>query len=219
MADLQEGEGEPVLDAGAVAVGAAPQVGAASLLELLRVWVGLGLQSFGGGTATLFLIRRAVVEQQRWLTPEEFTRDWALCFMAPGINLLCLTILVGRRVAGTAGALVALAGLMLPSVAITLAMTAVYAQLKQIDAIQAALRGLVPATVGLGLLLAADMVRPLLDASRTEGRPAYSLSIGLLAGTIAATAFWNPPVVVLLVTAGLVWALAAVWRSRARSRP
>ena len=164
----------------------------------------------------LFLIRRAVVEQQRRLTPEEFTRDWALCFMAPGINLLCLTILVGRRVAGLPGALVALLGLMLPSVGLTLAMTAAYAQLKQVDAIQAALRGLVPATVGLGLLLAVDMVRPLLAASRAESRRALTVALVLLAGTIAATAVWNPPVVVLLVGAGVAGALAAMWRRGAR---
>jgi chromate transporter len=189
------------------------------LLRLLRVWFLLGLQSFGGGTATLFLIRRAVVEQQRWLTPDEFTRDWSLCFMAPGINLLCLTILVGRRVAGAAGALVALLGLLLPSVGLTLAMTAVYAQLKQIDAIQAALRGLVPATVGLGLLLAVDMVRPLLTTSRAEGRGTLGVSVLLLLATIAATALWNPPVVVLLLSAGIIGGVAAVWRAAARSRP
>ncbi len=189
------------------------------LLRLLRVWFLLGLQSFGGGTATLFLIRRAVVEQQRWLTPDEFTRDWSLCFMAPGINLLCLTILVGRRVAGAAGVLVALVGLLLPSVGLTLAMTAVYAQLKQIDAIQAALRGLVPATVGLGMLLAVDMVRPLLTTSRAEGRGTLGVSVLLLVAIIAATAVWNPPVVVLLLSAGIIGAVAAMWRAAARSRP
>lgn len=188
------------------------------LRRLLWVWLGLGLQSFGGGTATLFLIRRAVVEQQRWLTPEEFTRDWALCFMAPGINLLCLTILVGRRVAGMVGAVVALIGLLLPSVMITLAMTAVYAQLQQLDVVRAALRGLVPATVGLGLLLAVDMVRPLLAASRAESRGSLRVSVLLLAITIAATALWNPPVVVLLVAVGLAGALAAAWRA-ARPQP
>lgn len=188
------------------------------LRRLLWVWLSLGFQSFGGGSATLFLIRRAVVEQQRWLTPEEFTRDWALCFLAPGINLLCLTILVGRRVAGMAGAVVALIGLLLPSVTITLAMTALYAQLQQLDAVQAALRGLVPATVGLGLLLTVDMVRPLLVSSRAESRGSLRVSVLLLLVTILATALWNPPVVVLLLAVGLASALFAAWRA-ARPQP
>jgi chromate transporter len=185
-----------------------------SLWLLLRIWLALGVQSFGGGTATLFLIRRAAVEQQRWLTSEEFTRDWALCLMAPGINLLCVTILIGRRAAGAPGAVVALAGLLLPSVAITVLMTAIYASAQRLGAVQAALRGVVPATVGLGLLLALGMARPLLAASRREGRPSLLLSCGLLAGSGLAVALWRLPVVLVLCVAALVGAIAE-WR-RAR---
>ena len=79
-----------------------------SLWLLLRVWFMLGLQSFGGGMATLYLIQRTTVERYHWLTAAEFSRDWALCQAAPGINLLGMTILIGRKVAGLAGALVAL---------------------------------------------------------------------------------------------------------------
>ena len=38
-----------------------------ALWLFLRVWLSLGLQSFGGGAATLTLIRRAVVERHHWL--------------------------------------------------------------------------------------------------------------------------------------------------------
>src|SRR4051812_17220439 len=87
-----------------------------SLLRLAWIWFLIGLQSFGGGSATLFLIRRAAVEQYQWVSPEDFTRDWALVQAAPGINLLCITILIGHRVAGFLGGLASLLGLMLPSV-------------------------------------------------------------------------------------------------------
>ena len=191
-----------------------------SLWLLLRVWLALGVQSFGGGTATLFLIRRAVVEQRRWLSAEEFTRDWSLCFVAPGINLLCMTILVGRRVAGVAGSIVALVGLLLPSVAITIVMTALYSGLQRVSMVQAALRGIVPATVGLGLLLAVDMARPLLAASRREGRASLIVSMLLLAGSAAAAAFWRPPVIVMLCGAGVIGALVMWWRdARGAGRP
>ena len=125
----------------------APQLGAAplrvaahatptSLWLLLRVWFMLGLQSFGGGMATLFLIQRMSVEKQGWLSAEEFTSDWALCQAAPGINLLCMTILIGRRVAGLTGALVALLGLLFPSVTLTILMTALYADARHLPVVQ-----------------------------------------------------------------------------------
>ena len=194
-------------------------VPAPSLWLLFRVWLALGVQSFGGGTATLALIRREVVEQRRWLTADEFTRDWSLCFIAPGINLLGMTILVGRRVAGVAGIFVALLGLLLPSVTITIAMAALYADLQRASSVQAALRGIVPATVGLGLLLATDMARPLIVASRREERASLVVSAVLLAGSAAAAALWRPPVIVMLCGAGLIGALTMWWReARGSSR-
>src|SRR5688572_20997901 len=69
-----------------------------NLWRLAWLWFVIGLQSFGGGTATLFLIRRMAVDQFKWLTPDAFTRDWSLVQAAPGIILVCLMILVGRRV-------------------------------------------------------------------------------------------------------------------------
>ena len=93
--------------------------------RLLWIWTVVGVQSFGGGSATLYLIRRVTVEQQRWLTDDDFTRYWSICQIAPGINILGMVILIGWRVSGMFGALLALCGLLLPSAAITVALTAV----------------------------------------------------------------------------------------------
>ena len=141
-----------------------------SLWLLSRIWLQLGVQSFGGGMATLYMIRRAVVDQRQWLSAAEFTRDWALCQAAPGINLICMTILIGRHVAGIPGAIVAVMGLLLPSVSITIAMTALYATFRDSILLQSALRGVVPATVGLGLLLSSSMARPTSGATKRSSR-------------------------------------------------
>ena len=99
--------------------------------RLLWIWTVIGAQSFGGGSATLYLIRRVAVERHGWLTGDDFTRYWGICQIAPGINILGLVVLIGWRVAGPLGALVALIGLVLPSAAITVALTAVYASVRQ----------------------------------------------------------------------------------------
>ncbi|MFN8442800.1 MAG: chromate transporter [Caldilineaceae bacterium] len=179
-----------------------------SLFQLLRIWFLIGLQSFGGGTATLFLIRRAAVEQYGWLSPEDFTRDWALVQAAPGINLLGITILVGRRVAGMVGALVSLLGLMLPSVSITILMTALYADLRNSPVIQAALHGVVPATIGLGLLLTINMASPLLKASKRESTLNLIVGIVILVGSGLAVIVWQLPVILVLCSAGALGGLA-----------
>jgi chromate transporter len=177
---------------------------ALSHFQFLRVWFMIGLQSFGGGTATLFLIRRTSVEQYGWLSAEEFTRDWALVQAAPGINLLGMTILVGRRVAGLLGGIVALIGLMLPSVTITILMTALYADLRNLPVIQAALHGIVPATVGLGLLLTTNMARPLLESSKRESSFSFIVSLVILFGSALAVVLFDLPVLLVLLCAGLL---------------
>lgn len=182
-----------------------------SLFQQLRIWFMIGLQSFGGGTATLFLIRQTSVERYGWLSPEEFTKDWALVQAAPGINLLCMTILVGRRVAGLSGSLTAMLGLMLPSVTLTILMTALYADLRNMPVVQAALHGIVPATVGLGLLLTTSMARPLLEVSRREGLFQFVVSILILAGSALAMFLWQLPVIAVLCAAGLIGGLAMWW--------
>jgi len=174
---------------------------------LLRVWLLLSLQSFGGGAATLTLIRREVVERRGWLTDAEFVRDWALCQVAPGINLLALTILIGRRLAGVPGICLALVGLLLPSVAITVALTASYAHFRNTPAVQASLRGVIPATVGLGLLTAYQMARALLTAARREGKTSLLWSLAVLMGSGLVMALWQPPVVLVLCAAGAAGAL------------
>jgi chromate transporter len=40
--------------------------------HLFRIWASIGLQSFGGGASTTFLIQRAFIERHQWLSMEEF---------------------------------------------------------------------------------------------------------------------------------------------------
>jgi chromate transporter len=185
--------------------------------RLLWIWTAIGAQSFGGGSATLYLIRRVAVERHGWLTDDDFTRYWSICQIAPGINILGLVILIGWRVAGALGALLALSGLMLPSAAITVALTSLYASIRQVPLVRAAIAGVVPATIGLGLLLAYTMVRPLLSAARREGGASTVVAGALLLGSTLVAALAHTPVLAILWGAGGLSALAQ-WQHVARRR-
>src|SRR5262245_19112913 len=162
--------------------------GRISPLRLFWIWTVVGAQSFGGGSATLYLIRRVAVERYAWITDDEFTRYWGICQIAPGINILGLVILMGWRVAGATGALLALSGLLVPSAGITVLLTATYASIRQQPLVRAAIAGVVPATVGLGVLMAYTMVRPLLSATRPGEHAGKTLPIVILAGSAVAAA-------------------------------
>lgn len=180
-----------------------------------RIWAGIGIQSFGGGATTLYMMRREVVERQTWITDEEFTRFWGIVQIAPGINLLGQSVLIGWRVAGATGAALALAGLLLPSVAITMLITAGYAMVRDQPLVAAILRGVIPATAGIGLLLTVQMARPPLSASRSEGRASLVLSVAILIGAALAAAFSGLPILAILWGSGGVCAVG-FWVLRLR---
>src|SRR6185437_1204324 len=116
---------------------------------LLWIWTGIGLQSFGGGASTQLLIRRVFVERRRWVTDEELLGLWNLCQFTPGINLIALTILIGRRLGGPWGILTSLAGMLLPSAAVTCLLAAGFEAIQHSAILHAVLRGVIPATAGI----------------------------------------------------------------------
>lgn len=204
--------GGPPLDVPLAGVAMQPP----TLWRLLCTWLSIGAQSFGGGSSTLFLIRRVIVERHGWISDEEVTKAWAICQIPPGINLLALTTLLGWRLGGVMGVVVSLGGLLLPSVTITIAFTAFYRNVQQLSLVQAALRGIVPATIGLGILMSWQLARPLLAISRAESWPSFGLSLVLLIGGGIIVVVWNVPVFLVLAGAGLCGAFGYRWLNHSK---
>ena len=137
--------------------------------QLFRIWASIGLQSFGGGASTTFLIQRAFIEKHKWLSMEEFIYLWNLCILTPGINLVALTVIIGKKLGGTWGIAISLAGMLLPSAAITCLLTAIFLQIENVAAVQAVFRGIIPATGGIMLLVGLNFALPLIRKGYKEG--------------------------------------------------
>ena len=109
----------------------------------------VGLSGFGG---VLPFARRMLVEQKRWMTPEEFNAQLGLCQFLPGPNVVNLAVVVGKRYGGVAGAIVAPLGLLAGPFAIVLLLALLYDRYGSLPIAQSMLRGI--AAVGCGLLFA-----------------------------------------------------------------
>lgn len=136
--------------------------------RLFQIWTRIGLQSFGGGAATTLLIQRTFIDELRVVSAEEFARLWILCLLAPGINLIAVAILLGKRLGGLPGVVLSLAGFLLPSATITCLLAALFGRVEHIAAVQAVVRGVIPATGGIMLVVGVNFLRPLLP-KRTLG--------------------------------------------------
>src|SRR5437588_382183 len=95
------------------AVGQASQKG--TWLEVLAVFLRLGLTSFGGPVAHLGYFREEFVTRRRWLDDRSYADLVALCQFLPGPASSQVGIALGLLRAGYSGALAAWAGFTLPS--------------------------------------------------------------------------------------------------------
>lgn len=175
--------------------------------QLFRIWAVIGLQSFGGGASTTFLIQRTFIEKYGWLSMEEFLHLWNLCLLTPGINLVALTVLLGKRFGGTRGIAASLAGMLLPSAAITCLLSALFQQIEHIAAVQAILRGVVPATGGIMLLVGVNFARPLIKKGYKEGYLYLLASAVVILACAYVVIFLQVSVAIVIISAVVLGAL------------
>lgn len=117
-------------------------------LHILGVFSLLSVLSVGGGTAVLPEMQAFTVTHCAWLTPDQFRDIYSLGQLAPGPNMLMVSV-IGYHVAGYFGALMAFIGFFLPCGLITLATTRIWDRFKDSPWRTAVQRGMAPVVVGL----------------------------------------------------------------------
>lgn len=175
----------------------------ASLTDLFVSFTLLALQGFGG---VLAIVQRELVENKRWLTQEEFIEDWAVAQIMPGPNVVNLSLMIGGRYFGLAGAMAALAGMLVVPLIVLLLLALVYAQHAQHPGVAGALRGM--GAVAAGLIAATGL--KLLRALKTNplGLPVCLI---LCAACFIAIAVLRLPLAYVLIGLGSL-ATGQTWR-------
>jgi chromate transporter len=125
------------------------------LLSLFTHFLSLSLLAVGGAITTAPDMHRYVVNEQHWLTNEQFTASVALAQAAPGPNVLFVAV-IGYNVAGLSGAFATITGILLPSTTLALWATRFGRARRDTAGVRAFNAGLAPVT--LGLLLATGWI-------------------------------------------------------------
>jgi chromate transporter len=173
------------------------------LSELFIAYALISLYGFGG---VLAWSRRMMVEERRWLTPEQFNEAYALCSFLPGPNIVNFSVIFGSRVRGPLGGVVALAGLLGPPMTLIVIIGAFYAHYGDLPALRRALIGVTAAAAGLIMSTVAKMALPLFR-NRAVGGPVIALATFGAIGI----AQWPLPIVLVVV---LPLSLALAWVRR-----
>ncbi len=174
-------------------------------LELFLAFLGASLRGFGG---VFVMGRRMLVEETRWLTPDEFVEILGVCQFLPGANIVNVSVAVGQRFRGWTGSLAALAGMIVAPAALSVALAALYLHYASIPMVAHAMNATASAASGLIIGAALKMAEPIL-------RKDWVLALPVALATLLAAGFLHwPLIVVLLVMAPAGAAIA--WTRRAR---
>jgi chromate transporter len=117
------------------------------MLQIALYFALLSLVSMGGMPSVMPEMQRVVVDVQGWMSATEFTQLFAIAQAAPGPNVL-VTALIGWKVAGLAGGMVALGAFCGPAAALAYSIGGFWDRMRDAPWRKVFQRALVPVTVG-----------------------------------------------------------------------
>jgi chromate transporter len=168
-----------------------------SLADSLRVWLKIGLISFGGPAAQIALMHRELVEKRRWISDGRFLHALNYCMVLPGPEAQQLATYLGWLTHGTVGGIMAGLLFILPSLVIIIAVGSLYVLYGQLPEIQALLYGIKPAVLAIVLAACIRLGQRVL-----RGPFWWGIAGGALAGLLLGLSF----ITIILIAAFIGWA-------------
>ncbi len=170
-------------------------------LELLYVYLKIGLFGFGGGYAMLSLIQEEVVDKHGWLTTQEFTDIVAVSQMTPGPIGINSATYIGYTVTGNIwGSIIATVAVSLPSFLLVLLISLSFARFRRNKHVDAVFTGLRPAAVGL---IAAAALLLMNDANFVDYKSFIIFGIVL----VCVLKKWMHPILLVILSGIAGWFL------------
>lgn len=176
----------------------APRPPRLTLAALFLKFLRFGFLAFGGPVAQIAMIRRALVDEERWISSPRFNRLLAVMQALPGPEAHELCVHMGMMARGRIGGLLAGLGFMLPGFVLMLAAAWLY---ERFIAGQTGLTGLL---LGVQIVVVAIIIRAAqrIGAHVLEDRLLWMLAVGAFVASLLHAPFWIP-----LVACGLIYAM------------
>ncbi len=163
--------------------------------EAFRVWLRIGLISFGGPAGQIALMHKVVVEEKKWVDEARFLHALNFCMLLPGPEAQQLATYVGWLLHRTLGGLVAGILFVLPGALVILALSLLYAAYGELPLVTAAF-------FGIKAVVLAVVAEALLRIGRRALRS--RLHLGIAAAAFVGIFFFALPFPLIVVLAGLL---------------
>jgi len=172
------------------------RAGGVSIARIFLEFLTIGATSFGGVVPYL---RGSLVSKQRWLSDKEFVEMLSMSQSLPGLNATNMAILVGQKLNGALGAVVAVLGICLPG-SLLMFIVGIFYRIHGDHAwATGALKGVAAASVGLVLSTVVQLSKKSLEER---------LDYVFVVLTVVAVNRLHQSVLITLVVVGL---MAVLW--------
>ena len=171
-------------------------------LQLFWAYLKIGIFGFGGGYAMLSMIQFEVVDNQGWMTIEEFADIVALSQMTPGPVSINIATFIGYTVGGFWGSMVATAAIVMPSLLLLFFVLRFLFKNKENYIVKTTLSSMKPVIAGLIFVAALMMMNP--ESFADAGLHGSNISVIICAVSFVATYFAKINPILLIIASGLV---------------
>lgn len=184
-----------------------PMSRAARLRALFFGTLYISAFTFGGGFVIVTLMKKKFVDQLHWIDEQEMLDMTALAQSSPGAIAVNAAILVGWRVAGLAGMIVAALGSVLPPLIILSVISFFYTAFASNLYVALVLKGMQAGVAAVILDVVCDLGGKVLQTRSV-------LFIGLMVVAFAANFLWGVNVVLIIVAAAVIGVVRALLQMR-----
>lgn len=85
------------------------------LIKIFAIFFKMGASTFGGGYAMIPIIEKEIVENNNYITKDEFIDNLSIAQSFPGPMAVNLSLLIGYKLYGIIGSIATLLGVVMPS--------------------------------------------------------------------------------------------------------
>ncbi|HRF08953.1 MAG TPA: chromate efflux transporter [Xanthobacteraceae bacterium] len=163
--------------------------------EAVRVWLRIGLLSFGGPAAQIALMHRILVEEKRWISDRRFLHALNYCMLLPGPEATQLAAYIGWLLHKIRGGVVAGMFFILPGIVAIMALSWIYVIAGQLGIVAALFFGMKAAILAVVLEAVQRIGRRILNSAPL---------IALAAFAFVAIYFLNVPFPLVVLAAGII---------------
>lgn len=170
------------------------------LLKLFVSTLYISAFTFGGGFVIITLMKKKFVDELHWVEEEEMLDLTAIAQSSPGAIAVNAAILVGYRIAGGIGMLVAILGTIIPPMVILSTISVFYTAFRDNQIVALVLAG-----------MQAGVAAVIMEVVYTLGKNVLKeksiLAVLIMVGAFVAVRFLGINIIYVILTAGVIGAV------------